>query len=164
MPMLRADYASLAPSPRVRELLAQLGARQSAPGRCRQPVGIIGPGDGGAEECLAAYQVANALARAGMSIVCGGRGGVMMAASKGASDAGGAAIGILPEEDASAANPYLTVALPTGIGEMRNALLRWLVDTQDVTVVVCLDAVGNPDPTPAMGTSDPPRISAGVPG
>lgn len=139
MPMLRADYASLAPSPRVRELLAQLGARQSAPGRCRQPVGIIGPGDGGAEECLAAYQVANALARAGMSIVCGGRGGGMMAASKGASDAGGAAIGILPEEDASAANPYLTVALPTGIGEMRNALIA--------RASICLVAIGG-----GMGT------------
>ena len=88
-----------------------------------QPVGIIGPGNGGEAECAAAWQVANALARAGMTIVCGGRGGVMEAASRGAHDAGGIAVGILPEEDTRAANRYLTVAIPTGMGEMRNAII-----------------------------------------
>lgn len=120
-------------------MLARLAAKQSAPERCRQPVGIIGPGDGGPDECLAAYQVARALARAGMSIVCGGRGGVMMAASRGAHDAGGLAIGILPEEDTRAANPYLTVAIPTGMGEMRNALIA--------RSSICLVAIGG-----GMGT------------
>jgi uncharacterized protein (TIGR00725 family) len=123
----------------VLELLAQLAAKQAGPDRCTQPVGIIGPGDGGLDECLAAHQVAHALARAGMSIVCGGRGGVMMAASRGAHEAGGVAVGILPEEDVSAANPYLTVALPTGMGEMRNALIA--------RSSICLVAIGG-----GMGT------------
>jgi len=103
--------------------LKRLTLRQGGPDRHVQPVGMIGPGDGGARECTAAQQVAGVLARAGMSIVCGGRGGVMEAASRGASEAGGIAIGILPEEDTRAANRYLTVAIPTGMGEMRNALI-----------------------------------------
>jgi uncharacterized protein (TIGR00725 family) len=123
----------------VVELLERLAAKQASAKRCKQPVGIIGPGDGGPDECLAAYQVANALARAGMSIVCGGRGGVMQAASKGAHDAGGIAVGILPEEDVNAANPYLTVAIPTGMGEMRNALIA--------RSSICLVAIGG-----GMGT------------
>ena len=123
----------------VAELLARLAAKQAGAARCKQPVGVIGPGDGGPDECLAAYQVADALARAGMSIVCGGRGGVMQAASKGAHDAGGIAVGILPEEDTSSANPFLTVAIPTGIGEMRNALIA--------RSSICLVAIGG-----GMGT------------
>jgi uncharacterized protein (TIGR00725 family) len=107
----------------VAELLRRLAAMQAGPARWMQPVGIIGPGDGGQVECLGAYQVANALARAGMAIVCGGRGGVMEAASRGAHDAAGVVVGILPEDDVRAANRYLTVAIPTGMGEMRNALI-----------------------------------------
>ena len=131
------DEASL--SNTVTQLLRQLAAAQAGPGRCAQPVGIIGPGNGGPAECLAAYQVAHALASAGMAIVCGGRGGVMEAASHGAHDAGGVAIGILPEEDTSAANKYLTVAIPTGMGEMRNALIA--------RSSICLVAIGG-----GMGT------------
>jgi len=74
-----------------------------------------------------------------MAIVCGGRGGVMQAASQGATEAGGIAIGLLPEEDCRAANPYLTVAIPTGMGEMRNALIA--------RSALCLVAVGG-----GMGT------------
>ncbi len=111
------------PSARAAALLRQVAAIQSSPERWMQPVGIIGPGNGGEAECSAAYRVAHALADAGMAIICGGRGGVMEAASRGAHDAGGIAIGILPEEDTRNANRYLTVAVPTGIGEMRNALI-----------------------------------------
>ena len=53
----------------------------------------------------------------------GGRGGVMEAASKGAREAGGTTLGILPDADRSQANPWLTVAVPTGMGEARNALV-----------------------------------------
>lgn len=113
------------------ELLAQA---QASEGRRPQPVGIIGPGDGGGQECLAAYEIASVLAGAGVPIVCGGRGGVMEAASRGATEAGGIVLGILPEEDLSGANPYLTVALPTGIGEMRNALIA--------RGSICLVAIG----------------------
>lgn len=99
-----------------------------------QPVGIIGPGDGGARECEAAYEVGRVLGHAGVPIVCGGRGGVMQAAAQGAWEAGGVAVGILPEDDLRNANPYLTLALPTGIGEMRNALIA--------RSSVCLVAIG----------------------
>jgi uncharacterized protein (TIGR00725 family) len=56
-------------------------------------------------------------------IVCGGLGGVMEAACRGAKDAGGTTIGILPGADRAAANPFVDVAIPTGLGEARNALV-----------------------------------------
>jgi len=121
------------------ELLDRLGALQRGATRHVQPVGIIGPGDGGARECEAAGAVAGALARAGMSIVCGGRGGVMEAASRGAREAGGIVVGILPEEDVRAANRFLSVAIPTGMGEMRNAIIA--------RSSICLVAIGG-----GMGT------------
>lgn len=126
-------------TPRGTELLARLAARQRGPSRYAEPVGVIGPGDGGTAECAAAYQVGKALALAGMAVVCGGRGGVMQAASHGASAAGGVVIGILPEEDLRAANRHLTVGIATGMGEMRNALIA--------RSSVCLVAIGG-----GMGT------------
>lgn len=105
------------------EKIARLQAHQSGPHRLQQPVGIIGPGDGGPHETGAAREVAAVLAQAGFAVICGGRGGVMAAASQGATEAGGIAIGVLPEEDARSANPYLSVAIPTGMGEMRNAII-----------------------------------------
>lgn len=136
--LLQADVKNSLPAKAI-ELLGQLAHKQNGPDRYRQPVAIIGPGDGGERECIAAYIVAASLASAGMAIVCGGRGGVMQAASRGATDAGGIAIGILPEEDARSANPYLSVAIPTGMGEMRNAVIA--------RSAICLVAVGG-----GMGT------------
>jgi uncharacterized protein (TIGR00725 family) len=124
---------------RAVENMAALAARQRSANRHRQPVALIGPGDGGDKECAAAERVAASLAVAGMAIVCGGRNGVMEAAARGATKAGGIVIGLLPEEDASAANGWLTVALPTGMGEMRNALIA--------RSAVCLVAIGG-----GMGT------------
>src|SRR6476661_6212363 len=83
----------------VIERLERLTERQASADRRPQPVGIIGPGDGGSRECLAAYEVASVLASAGVPVVCGGRGGVMEAASRGAAEAGGIVVGILPEGD-----------------------------------------------------------------
>jgi uncharacterized protein (TIGR00725 family) len=123
----------------ITELLDALARRQAGEKRYRQPVGMIGPGDGGPRECSAAREIAGHLARTGLAIVCGGRGGVMEAASRGATEAGGIAIGLLPEEDARSANPYLTVALPTGMGEMRNAVIA--------RSSLCLVAIGG-----GMGT------------
>ena len=59
----------------------------------------------------------------GAVVVTGGLGGVMEAACRGARDAGGTTIGILPGTDRSAANPYVDVAIPSGLGEARNALV-----------------------------------------
>lgn len=137
--MTMQPFPNSALPPATVALLERLAAIQAGTNRCRQPVGVIGPGDGNVIECLAAYQVAHALAGAGMAIACGGRGGVMEGAARGANEAGGAAIGILPEEDLRAANRYLTLAIPTGMGEMRNALIA--------RSCVCLVAIGG-----GMGT------------
>lgn len=117
----------------------QIAARQKSPHRFKQAIAVIGPGDGNAQLCEAAFAVAQRLARCGLSIVCGGRGGVMEAASRGAYLAGGTVIGLLPEDDDESANAYLTVAIPTGMGEMRNALIA--------RSSLCLVAIGG-----GMGT------------
>lgn len=70
-----------------------------------------------------AEEVGRLLAEAGAIVVSGGLGGVMEAASKGAREAGGTTLGILPSVDRREANPWLTVAVPTGMGEARNALV-----------------------------------------
>jgi uncharacterized protein (TIGR00725 family) len=67
--------------------------------------------------------VGRLVAERGAVLVCGGRGGAMEAACRGAKQAGGLTVGILPGSDRSDANPYVDVALPTGLGEARNALV-----------------------------------------
>jgi uncharacterized protein (TIGR00725 family) len=67
--------------------------------------------------------VGRALAEAGAVVVCGGLGGVMEAACRGAKEAGGTTVGILPGHDRAEANPYVDVAIATGFGEARNALV-----------------------------------------
>jgi len=118
----------------VTELSRRLLARQQGPARIRQPVAVIGPGDGDEQVCTAARFIARQLALSGLAVICGGRGGVMAAASQGAVEAGGIAIGVLPEDDTRAANPWLTVAIPTGMGEMRNAVIA--------RSAICLVAIG----------------------
>jgi len=80
-----------------------------------------------------AEEVGRLLAAGGAIVVCGGRGGVMAAASRGAASAGGTVIGMLPGDDRSDANEWVTVAIPTGIGELRNGLI---VRTADAMVAV----------------------------
>ncbi|HYM57853.1 MAG TPA: TIGR00725 family protein [Solirubrobacteraceae bacterium] len=82
---------------------------------------VVGPGDGGDLE--AAESVGRELARRGAVVVCGGLGGVMEAACRGAREAGGTTVGILPGTDRAAANPFVDIAIPTGLGEARNALV-----------------------------------------
>jgi uncharacterized protein (TIGR00725 family) len=67
--------------------------------------------------------VGRLLAERGATVVCGGLGGTMEAACRGARAGGGMTIGILPGLDRSAANPFVSVAVPTGLGEARNALV-----------------------------------------
>ncbi|MFN8038290.1 MAG: TIGR00725 family protein [Acidimicrobiales bacterium] len=101
----------------------------------RQPyVSVIGGYDVAPEVLAAAEEVGRGLASSGAVVVTGGRGGVSEAASKGAFEAGGTTIGILPGTDRSEANPYLTVAVCTGIGLTRNALVAMNGD-----VVIALD-------------------------
>ena len=70
-----------------------------------------------------AEEVGRLLAEAGAIVVTGGRSGVMEAASKGAREAGGTTLGILPGADRREANDWVAVAVPTGMGEARNALV-----------------------------------------
>jgi uncharacterized protein (TIGR00725 family) len=101
----------------------------------RLHVAVIGPGTASTDEVAAAEQVGEALARAGAVVVCGGLGGVMAAAARGAARAGGISIGLLPGTDRSAAAPDLTVAVATGLGELRNALI-----VRDANAVVAVGA------------------------
>src|SRR3954469_2159624 len=67
-----------------------------------------------------AERVGRGLAEAGAVLVCGGMGGVMEAASRGAAQAGGTVIGIVPSDDPAHANPHCTHVVATGIGHARN--------------------------------------------
>ena len=97
-------------------------------------VGLVGPsGAVDASLAQAAEEIGHLVAQAGAVVVTGGGTGVMEAASRGAARAGGVALGILPGADRRDANSHLTVSLPTGLGEMRNALL---VRSVDVLVAV----------------------------
>lgn len=81
----------------------------------------------------AAEEIGRALAQAGAIVVCGGQGGVMAAACRGAASAGGLTIGILPGSDRATASDWVAVAIATGLGELRNGLI---VRAADVVVAV----------------------------
>jgi uncharacterized protein (TIGR00725 family) len=90
----------------------------------RKPVvAVIGAASASAEEQSLAEEVGRRLAEAGAVLACGGRGGVMEAACRGAQQAGGLTIGILPGIDPDEGNPYLSLALSTGLGQARNAVV-----------------------------------------
>jgi hypothetical protein len=80
-----------------------------------------------------AREVGRALAAAGAVVVCGGLGGVMEGACRGAREAGGQTLGILPGSSRADANPHVEVAVATGMGEARNALV---VRTADALVAI----------------------------
>jgi uncharacterized protein (TIGR00725 family) len=86
-------------------------------------ISVIGTGVAAPSTDAAAERVGVLLAAAGAVVVCGGLGGVMAAACRGARAAGGHTIGLLPGADVDAANPWVDVALPTGMGEARNVLV-----------------------------------------
>jgi uncharacterized protein (TIGR00725 family) len=96
-------------------------------------VAVVGPGEASGPEIAAAEAIGRGLAEAGAAVVCGGLGGVMEAACHGAVENGGLTIGILPGGDREAANPWVSVAIPTGLGELRNGLI---VRAADAVVAV----------------------------
>ena len=102
-------------------------------GARRLHVAVIGAARASAAECDAAERVGQRLAEAGAVVVCGGLGGVMEAACRGARAAGGTTVGILPGTSRLEANDFVDVAIPTGIGEARNAVV---VGTADAVVAV----------------------------
>jgi len=93
----------------------------------------VGPGDASTEQSERAEQVGRLLGARGVILVCGGLGGVMEGACRGARAQGGMTVGILPGEERDAANPHVTVAIPTALGEARNALV---VRSADVVIAI----------------------------
>lgn len=89
----------------------------------RPYLSVIGAGDCGPEEARAAFEVGREIARRQAVLVCGGLGGVMAEAARGAASLGGLVVGILPGTSRAEGNPFLTVAIATGLGEVRNALV-----------------------------------------
>ncbi|MGB9885978.1 MAG: TIGR00725 family protein [Moorellales bacterium] len=86
-------------------------------------IAVIGAGECSPEEARLAYAVGRELARRRAVLVCGGLGGIMAAASQGAAEAGGTVVGLLPGFRREEGNPYLSVAIATGLGEARNVLV-----------------------------------------
>lgn len=89
----------------------------------RDLVGVIGGGRVDDSTCTTALQLGRLLAESGLTVVCGGLGGVMEAVSKGAVEAGGEVVGILPGPDVSAANPWVTHPVATAMGHARNVII-----------------------------------------
>jgi len=86
-------------------------------------IAVVGSGLAARETDALAEEVGALLARGGAVVVCGGLDGVMEAVCRGAKNAGGTTVGLLPSSDRRDANEFVDVAIPTGMGEMRNALV-----------------------------------------
>jgi hypothetical protein len=96
-------------------------------------VAVIGSASTDPEIAALAEEVGREIGRRGAILVCGGRGGVMEAACRGAKAAGGTTVGILPGTDRREANPYIDIAIVTGMGEARNAIV---VRSADAVIAV----------------------------
>jgi uncharacterized protein (TIGR00725 family) len=96
-------------------------------------VGVIGSGISSPETDDLAEEVGREIARSGAVLVCGGLGGVMTAAAKGAKEVGGYTVGILPGPSIHDANPYIDFPIASNLGQARNAIL---VQTAQVLIAV----------------------------
>ena len=96
-------------------------------------IGVIGAGKCSRKLEEQAYDVGAAIASHNAILVCGGRGGVMEAAARGAKDNAGVTIGILPGNTKEQANPNIDIIIPTGIGEARNVVV---VNTADALIAM----------------------------
>ena len=94
---------------------------------------MVGSGTASGELYEAARRVGRLVAERGGTLICGGRSGVMEAAARGATEAGGVAIGVLPDEDRRQANAFLTFSIATGTGHARNLAV---VCSGDVVIAV----------------------------
>jgi uncharacterized protein (TIGR00725 family) len=94
-------------------------------------IGVIGGSVCDEKNAELAYNVGKHIALNGAVLVCGGLGGIMEASSKGASENNGIVVGILPGENKSDANNFVSVAIPTGLGTARNILV---VKSSDVLI------------------------------
>jgi hypothetical protein len=102
-------------------------------GAVRPYVAVVGGGEAPPDIVAVAEDVGRELAKRGAIVLCGGLGGVMEAVCRGAKAEGGTTVGILPTNDRHHANEYVDVAIATGMGEARNALV---VRAADVVIAV----------------------------
>ena len=91
-------------------------------------ISVIGGHDTDGEVEALAHKIGEIVAKVGAVLICGGLSGVMEAVSRGAKEAGGLTIGILPGKDKADANPYIDIALPSTIGYARNAMVAASAD------------------------------------
>jgi len=96
-------------------------------------VGVIGGARPESKFRKIAFEVGQLIAQKGAILICGGLSGVMEAASRGAKQAGGFCVGILPGNSPKDANPYIDIALATGMGYSRNHLV---VMNADVLIAI----------------------------
>ncbi len=96
-------------------------------------VSVVGSGTASGDLYEKARQIGRLVAERGGTLICGGRSGVMEAAARGATEAGGIAIGILPDEDRRQANEFLSFSIATGTGHARNLAV---VCSGDVVIAV----------------------------
>ena len=127
-------------------------------------IAVCGPGAGATEsDCAMAEEIGAGVAAAGAVLVCGGLGGVMEAACRGARSRGGVTVGLLPGEDRSEANGWVLTAIPTGLGEARNALIVRAADALIAvgggwgTLSEIALAMGHGVPVVGVGTWELPR-------
>ena len=92
-------------------------------------VAVCGASEATPSQIDAAREVGKLLAKGGAVVINGGYGGVMSAVSEGAASQGGTVVGILPESDRDGANPHLTLAIPTGLGQARNHVIVTAADS-----------------------------------
>lgn len=97
-------------------------------------IAVIGGSDCSAQEDKLAEEVGREIVRQGAMLVCGGLGGVMEAACRGASKEGGLTIGVLPGDNRQAANPYVQIPIVTGMGYARNVAV-----VKSAQVVIAID-------------------------
>ena len=96
-------------------------------------IGVIGAGDCPVEIYKTAYDMGHLIAENGWVLICGGLGGVMEGAAKGCLEKGGITVGLLPGTEKESANRYITLPIPTGMGEARNVLV---VRASDVVIAI----------------------------
>ncbi len=97
--------------------------QSSSEHKIRTPIGIIGTRTPTQEQYEKAEILGKEIANLGFTVLCGGKTGVMEAACKGVMQANGTSIGLLPDENPSFANPFVTIPIASGIGVARNALI-----------------------------------------
>lgn len=96
-------------------------------------IAVCGPSEASEEEYEHAFEVGGLLARRGVVVICGGYGGVMAGVAAGARGAGGTVVGVLSRADREQANADVTIAVATGMGEARNAVI---VNSADAVIAI----------------------------